>query len=271
MEGKGTFQCFGCQKRGTIYELIRELNGADTRVRPVLNTITQGAPQKLEMRKPQNKESAQAFDEEQLQSYNYHADYWNERGITPETVARFKLGLNPEKWSVAIPMRSVYNPTDLSGVCFRYIDSHPDFPPEWKAQIVSGDIKRYHYLPGSIPGVSLFGVDAITDYTEVYLFEGAMDAMNFMQREGKQALARWGTIISPYQAEYLSRFDRLHVVIDKDTNRVGSAAGRQVRSVLRGKVIVQLLEMKESVKDYSEAVMKGLSTEMVFVSTKESV
>lgn len=268
--GKGTYQCFTCQERGTVYELIRRLDGMDARIRPVLGKITQGAPQKLQARKQQGKESAKAFEEELLYEYNYQTDYWGERGIDINTIAKFKLGLNPQKWSIAIPMRSVYNPSDLSGVCFRYIDNHPNFPVEWKQQIVAGEIKRYHYLPGSIPGVSLFGVDAIRSYDEVYLFEGSIDAMNFMQREGKQALARWGTIISPYQADYLSKFERLNVVIDKDANRAGSVAGRQVRSVLKGKVIIQLLEMKESVKDYSEAVMKGLSTEMVFMSTKES-
>lgn len=266
--GNGCFHCFACGEKGSIDTLIARLSGPTASKQEIKKHLTMGAPASSSKQK---KLIQPDFSEEMLQCFNHQCAYWPERGIWPQTIEGFKLGLSLNDWSVTIPQRSIVDPGRLVGVCLRLWDTAAGFPSCLKMKLMRGEIRKYTHLPGSIPSASLFGVEAITSLDEVYLFEGAIDAMNFMQVTGCQALARWGTGFHLNQAGYLRRFKRVNVVVDNDGHGLGKLSALPVYRLLAPHTEVRIYDIPLPVKDYSEAVVQGYQNIPLQEVTIESI
>lgn len=255
-QGKGMYQCYGCQSVGSIYDLIKELNPYEVLIKDKIMEFAADSPL-IRLEDKSHSESIKLTEDEYNQFAILH-DYWLMRGISRETIKKFKLGYCPERWSVTIPVRSFDN-YEIIGVVFRLIDTHPSFPLEEKIKLEVTN-RRYDYLKGSKPSYTLFGVENIKrEIRSVYLFEGPIDAMNFMQRNpDKQALAKWGgSSLSSFQIEYLKRFDTINIISDVDQNGSGQLISKNMAKVLRdNKMTVDIFRI-DGYKDYSEAVVNN--------------
>ena len=269
MNGSGVYQCFTCEVRGSVRSLIKHLEGDITRteLQHLLQYVSVGAP--IEKYLPKKEERLRTLavkkriSEElvhDLDQYNIRCPYWAERGLSDETVSRYQLGWAPQKWVVTIPVRRM-NDNALIGICFRHWDTHPQFPIELKTKIESKEVPRYYYTKGTDRNLSFFGCDQLREEDEeVYIFEGAIDAMNFWQRERLPVLARWGTVLTLPQLEFLKRFKRVHIIADNDKNEAGIKSAKRLRHQLRGcRVPTRILITAGEYKDYSDAVRGGVS------------
>lgn len=251
-EGSGYYHCFGCGAKGTLRDLVAKLEGGFGDFR-VVGNITRGFT-KTSSDTRRNVVQTSKFDLSTLSRYNVLHPYWGSRGIQPESISKFMLGYSSENYSVTIPVRSLSS-GEVQGVCFRYIDSDKNSPDLLKQQLLTGDIQRYHYSKGTLPGLSLFGLETIKTLDRVYVFEGAIDAINYHQRHNVQVLAKWGTLLTKQQIEYISRFKEVYIVADNDKSGVGIKSAKNLCNLLIGKSIVHvMIPENEQCKDYTEQV-----------------
>lgn len=101
-------------------------------------------------------------------------DYFQKRGLTDETIERFRLGYDPEKQQVVIPFSSTY-----------YVSRNTQVEADQKGA-------RKHRKPAGLRQ-PLFNLSALSDLREpVFLTEAPLDAMSIVQSGGK-AIALGGT------------------------------------------------------------------------------
>lgn len=263
-QGKGVFNCYGCGSKGSIWDLIRELEPYRTNrdIKDLIDDFSGESP--VHKLKDSDVPTLFKISDEDYARFAIRHEYWSMRGVDDNSVKRFKLGYCPERWSVTIPVRA-FDTHDIIGVCFRVIDSHPVFPHELKLKLNAGMLGKYTYLQNTKPSYSLFGVEQIKNRNEVYLFEGPIDAINFMQRNpDKQALAKFGTMLTKAQLNYLQRFQKVIVVSDLDENGQGQKNSMNVTNLLREKgIITSVMRTIGDAKDYTEACLKGLNINLM--------
>lgn len=102
---------------------------------------------------------------------------------------------------------------------------------------------KYLGLPGSKP---LLGWETAKDWAEVFLVEGVFDWLTLLHW-GYPALALVGTHAHPAALEALTRFERIHLLLDND--EAGQAAAADLAESLGSKAVVVSLP---GVKDVAE-------------------
>lgn len=261
-KGHGWFNCFSCNTKGRIDSLVRILEGHWATVEMFRDILGEGSPipdiREYERNGKNKYEEINVWPEQILQDYNYCHPYWTSRGIQQETIQEFCLGWSPEKFSVTIPMRKLGS-EELVGVCFRYVETDPNFPQDLREKLQRRLIQKYYYLPGSQPMISLFGTKTATDRMKpIYLFEGAIDALNFHQRTGNQAVARWGSKLHELQRNFLQRFSEVKIIADNDSKGQGQATARTALIQLIRDVRCSTWIVDSGHKDYTDALMDGV-------------
>lgn len=259
--GNGKFQCFSCEAKGGISKLIRYYEPhADTK--SVKDIMKIGSP--VDQLGGENNSWDDYYDYEShpeswLDSYAYNTPYWSTRRINNESVVKFKLGFDPNRFAAVIPVRHFEN-RKILGACFRFWDSHPMCPENIKNSIQERRIKKYIFTKDTKRNLSFFGLETMDNNpsNKVFLFEGAIDAMTHWQCTGLPSLASWGTRMNQKQLEFLRKnFAIVDVVVDNDINGAGLLSGNQKASMLLAERIeCRVLRVDERFKDYNECFDK---------------
>jgi len=144
----------------------------------------------------------------------------SDRGITPDSIAKWRIGFDPAELRIVIP---AYDERDV----LRFLI---------KRSIREKDQPKYLYTEGFPKNSLLFGACAISPgivrSSGIVLVEGSFDAI-VLQQFGIPAVAILGTGISNKQVEILSRMRprRVYFMFDKDTAGVTNIeiAARKLR------------------------------------------
>ena len=168
----------------------------------------------------------------------FRSDYFRNRGLSQETIHRFKLGYDPEKKLVTIP----YNPD-----CKGYVDG------------VLWDSNSKYYKHGN----ELFNVAALYTYCTVndlfenggYVFvtEGQIDAMSFAEI-GLDAIGLGGVNeISNLIKQLKEKLCCKILVLALDNDKAGRATGRFIEELADAELNQKYIVISDLYKQYKDA------------------
>lgn len=235
-----TFSCFSCHSGGDIFNLVaalhnldgkRDFNRAGEIIREALsmsNTgythTTQQKRQTLPPKPAQPKADYSRYIEACCKAVK-DTDYLAKRGLTPETIKRFRLGYDAEKQVVIIPY-------DRQGSY--YIGRST-------AVAVDGSGRGKHQKPkkeeaGVEPVYNAAAIDkAVEQQQPIFICEAPLDAISVMQAGGT-AVAIGGTGEKKLK-EYLDGIQGVlpAFVIATDADSGGEKAAEQLQAILTAK------------------------------------
>lgn len=169
--------------------------------------------------------------------------------------------MGSQQYQVAFPVWNILRRC-YTGICYREWYTHPDYPESRKEALLTGEIYKYHFSPGTKRNQSVFGANFLTQWDEVYVFESAIDCMNYWQRTDKPSVAMWGKDISIAQLDYLAGFKHVVLCLDKDRDRGGLETAEKVESKLTGRTAVSIALIVGPFKDYTDAVVAGVEPKL---------
>lgn len=212
---KGLYLCMVCGEKGSLESLLKSggmkiplLRTDDVRSR--LSEITK------------RRSTPRYYPEGWLRQYDVPHPYWTqERGLSPETVSRWRLGYDPFSDRATIPMRTMHG--EIIGVSFRRLD---DGRP------------RYLDPPHYAKGKHLYGAWLLNpEVRTVGLVEGQVDAIT-SDAARVPALATMGSRLTDDQVKALQHLGIRKVVAMFDNDNAGRKAVVQSYDALRGSGII---------------------------------
>jgi len=102
---RGLYYCFGCGAKGDIFTFVQQFEGVD--FNGALKILAERAGVELTTRDRKVDDRAPVYEclekatqryQNELQKNNQALHYLKGRGITPETIAQFRIGYAPEEW-----------------------------------------------------------------------------------------------------------------------------------------------------------------------------
>lgn len=210
---KGVFFCNGCGAKGTLISLAKAMkvpyagsreSGTDlAMLYSKLDKLTHG----------RRETPVQSFlPEGFLKKFDFPTGYWNERGLTQDTIDAFDLGFDVMAEAAVIPVR---NPEGkLIGVTRRFIGTDAE--------------RKYKDPKGFVKAENLFGswLVALDTSPTVVLTEGPMDCMKVWQA-GHAAMAQYGSHCTPHQIRLMRMLGIVTVVLFYDNDGPGDKAARE--------------------------------------------
>ena len=260
---RGTYHCFGCGEGGDAFSFIEKMEGVD--FKGALKHLAEKAGVTIEYSGKENKEAASK--KERLRALMARAGEWyaahlsgteaeayaKKRGLTKETVEKWRIGYAPDGWRVLLEAlsaegfstgelvaaglvkeaegkpgtyydrfrdRLMFPICDVAGraVAFtgRTLDSsNPDSSLQSAKYLNSPETELYH------KSEILFGLDKAKDAIRTRRFtllvEGQMDALLAHQAGFENAIALSGTALTARHLGLLKRYsDNLMLVLDAD-------------------------------------------------------
>lgn len=200
---KGVFICHACHEHGNVVSLARHL-GVQAFGEPA-STDTLRDRLRATRERTEAPTGPHAKTEEWLEGFNYPHPYWSTRNFSDAAVEQFKLGYDPERDQVTIPLRDSYG--RVLGVIRRRLD---DGRP------------KYVYPKGFNTGRHLFGAHLVRQNKErkVALVEGSLDAIAC--RDARvPAIAVLGSRLTNDQSRLLRSLHVRTVVIMFDNDKAG--------------------------------------------------
>lgn len=246
-EDKGFYHCFGCGAHGDVIGFVMNSDGLDFRnaveklAAEAGLTVPQESPESRDRAEHQATltsvmELAAKFFEAHLGASSGKAglDYLKKRGLTAETIKRFRLGFAPdsrtalkahlEKQSVpealSVEAGLLIKPEDGNGPVYDRFRGRVMFPIldrrgqviAFGGRILTDEKPKYLNSPETPlfhKGRVLYGLShaqkAARDKTEVIATEGYMDVIALAQAGFPQAVAPLGTALTEEQIELLWR------------------------------------------------------------------
>lgn len=243
-----SFYCFGCRRGGDVIRLVQVMEGIDFREavdrltsgRPPLTVTVPGvAPARrprpaapLALTSLAAREAlalAVAFYAGRLRQDEAAQCYLQRRGLSPPTLARWRLGLGGGLADYLRWLRLAPAPFCRLGLFDRegrerFADriTVPELvagEPVWltgrllPGPAAAAGAKRYECLPGPRPLLGLGSLPPTVDH--VLVVEGVFDLL-LLAEWGEPAVALGGTGWTPAVLAALARFDRLGLVLDND-------------------------------------------------------
>jgi 5S rRNA maturation endonuclease (ribonuclease M5) len=150
VEGGCRYYCHGCSAKGTLEYLFKCLSVPFSFPKVSVTEY-----------KKQVKQTVYGYDQSLIYPKLYFPFYT--RGLTKETVDRFRLRFDPVQHRFVIP---VYHDFVYRGLIYRWLESRN---------------KRYSFSDRFMPDNTLFGKDEINPEKLVVVVEGAIDAMSLTQ------------------------------------------------------------------------------------------
>ncbi len=281
--GKGFYKCFGCGKAGTAFNFLMEMEGLSfpEAVRRVAEIAGVPLPEPVdderyrESKKKREAEKAisekvielnrlaMAFWQKNLQSGKAEAKaarkYLEDRGISQETVEKFKIGYATESWDELLGQLTASGADDAllaqSGlvsqneektrmfdrfrgrIIFPVLDASGN-PVAFGARILGKGEPKYlnsPETPAYIKGDHLYGLfqtkEEIRRLKFAILVEGYLDLISLHQNGVTNCVASLGTAFTEHQARLLGRFAR-KVVVNYDGDKAGVKAARRAIETL---------------------------------------
>lgn len=250
-EKAGVFHCFAatCQARGTFADFVQRYTGWTMiktlgfliKIRKRTNYhsgVDAGFEmESLELPSQQNAES----DEKVLARYEFRHPYLFERGLTEETLHRFRIGYDQEQRKVTFPI------FDRSGKLLTI-----------KRRSVTE--KFYIYDAGVSLAHTMFGLQLVRQHGYVWIAEGEFDAMKLDQAfriahlDRHNAVAVGGSALLESQVAALMRRQPEAIVLMFDNDAGGEKALAQARRIVGASVRYAVAEYPEGItaKDPSD-------------------
>ena len=280
------FYCFGCHEKGDVFTFVMKMETLSfpEAVRAVAQKTGIALP-KREFNSPEESrdallrrdlitlhEAATQYFEAQLKSPAAAAarEYLSGRGVTPETIARFRIGFAPDDFNDmrerlkphfsedALRASGLFNSSDKSdegaplGPLYARFRKRITFPIAneqgktiaFTARALSAtddkgrEIAKYMNSPETplyTKGSVLFNLDKakadMRAHDFALLVEGQMDCISVYMAGIRNVLATSGTAFTEMQVRLLSRFTR-RVVVNFDPDQAGATAAEKSISLL---------------------------------------
>jgi DNA primase len=256
---KGFYHCFGCSQHGDIFGFIMKIEGIN--FKDALKLLADKAGVSLTNFKKEETsslidilENTTIFFENELNKSPEAKEYLKKRGVSEETISRFRIGFAPNDWRQLYTKlnKAGYSVEEIvsSGVCIKHekglydrFRSRVMFPvmnPSGKVVAYSGRIigidqgkdgvAKYVNSPETPmyhKSSILFGYDKskqeIAKTKKVLVVEGQMDVVMAHQAGNTNTVAISGTAFTPEHISILKRFAET-VVLALDTDKAGYAA-----------------------------------------------
>jgi DNA primase len=208
---KGTWHCFACGFSGGVgYSNTQD---ADLQI-----GVLEFEIQRMIAEFDTEPESERILPEAALARYEFPTPYWSEkRHLSPEIITKFGLGYDAFADAATIPERTPDG--DLLGVTRRFLN--PDNPQD-----------RYRYPKGFKKSQNLFGSWIDTNFSEVAITEGAIDAMKVWQ-VGMPCLGIYGAITSTYHIRIMRELGVKKVIWIGDGDRAGAEGRMRSRGLVK--------------------------------------
>lgn len=292
---KGVFYCFGCQKGGTVFDFVMEIEKVPWRDAVELLAKKAGIeiPRGDEERGGIKREAFFELYRRVAGSFHWllregpQAErariYLEGRRVQPQTIAAFQLGYAPpdREWLFRFLLQKSYSAEFLGKVGLFMEGAHGRggalfadrimFPiANARGEIIAfggralGDAKpKYLNSPETAffrKGENLFGMDkaapAIRQAGFFILVEGYMDALALHQAGITNCVAPLGTALTPQQVRLLKRHAGKGVLLF-DGDSAGQKATARAIEMLEGQdIIVQAVELPGG-QDPADLVQKG--------------
>jgi DNA primase len=279
------FKCFGCGVGGDIFKFVMQLEGVTffEALKSIAERNGIPMPKRAEYVDPETKQraallhaheiAAQLFQSNLNSSMGAHArQYLSKRGVTPESIAEFGLGLSADSWDqLTRRLEQEGLPADLlehSGLVSRRQESS-GFYDRFRARLMfpihdeSGRVIGFggralkpddepKYL--NSPKTSLYDKSntlynlhrakkEIRKLDRVVLVEGYMDAIGVHVAGVHEVVASCGTALTNLQVRALKRHsDRIVVNFDPDTAGA-NASEKSIQMLLDEDMRVRVLEL----------------------------
>jgi DNA primase len=279
--GKGMFKCFGCGKGGNVFTFVMELEGLNfpEAVKVVADEAGIALPEPVDdenyAQTKRASDERKRVAEEVVQLNQWATEFWEahlqdakakhareyleNRGITEETIAAFKLGYAPDSWdalkSYLKEMGAGEKQIELSGlvsiseekgrvfdrfrgrIMFPVLDVNGK-PIAFGARAMGDDQPKYlnsPETPAYTKGDQLYGLfqakEEIRKKKFAILVEGYFDLITPYQFGVKNCVASSGTAFTEAQSKLLARFAR-KVVVNYDGDSAGVKAARKAIETL---------------------------------------
>jgi DNA primase len=279
--GKGMFKCFGCGKGGNVFTFVMEIEGLNfpEAIKVVADKAGIALPEPVDGKDYEQTKKAseerKRITEEVIQLNEWAVEFWQgclqdarakhareyleQRGLTDETIATFKLGYAPDSWdalkSYLKEMGAGDKQIEISGLVsvneekervfdrFRGRIIFPVLDANGKAiafgaRALGNDEPKYlnsPETPAYTKGNNLYGLfqskDEIRRQKHAVLVEGYLDLLTPFQNGVKNCVASLGTAFTEAQAKLLGRFAR-RVVVNYDGDSAGVKAARKAIETL---------------------------------------
>ena len=284
---KDIFYCFGCQKGGSVFNFVMEIERVTFPEAIKIVAEKTGVPlpklvddSRFEARK---RESDQVIElnqwalqwwQDQLENRSAAAirDYLKERGVTKETRQTFQLGFAPESWdALSTHLRqkgASQEQIERSGLVVKKEEggSYDRFRGRLMFPVFDAQGKPIAFGGRTLDpeGRHLFGLNLTRDEIRkqgfAILVEGYLDLIVPYQFGVRNLVASLGTALTPEQVKLIGRFAR-KVVVNYDGDRAGvQAAKRAIETILAEDLEVKVLVLPDNA-DPDEFIRKHGVTE----------
>ncbi len=263
---KGIYKCFGCGKAGNSVSFVMEHEHFT--YREALKYLAVKYNIEVEEKERTNEELLEETRKESLYIVNSYAQnyfneyllnteegkniglsYFNERGLRPETIEKFKLGYNPAEGEVftnetikagykidllqQLGLTTQYGKDFFRGRVLFTIHSVSGKVLGFGGRTLSADKKTPKYINSPETEIYfkskiVYGIyqarKAITQFNECYLVEGYMDVISLHQSGIENVVASSGTSLTQDQVKLIKRYTtNLTILYDGDTAGVKAA------------------------------------------------
>lgn len=296
---KQIWHCFGCNEGGDVFGFVMKYENVE--FREALKILADRAGVSLPEFRPGEKQ--QAGEQEQLFKINdfaaryYHeiflkdkrADaaraYIRQRGLTPQTVAQWKIGFAPNEFhsledalfkkqvQVSELIKAGVSVKSEKGQVYDRFRGRITFPifnttgevVGFTARVLPGAEEQAKYINSPETAIYnkskiLFGFNfakaAIRKLDEVIIVEGQMDCIAAHQAGFTNVVASSGTALTALQLTQLGRFTK-NFKFCFDGDAAGQAATRRSASQYIGKdFLIKIITLPEGAKDPDELIRK---------------
>jgi DNA primase len=292
---KGVFYCFGCQKGGTIFDFVMEVEKVPWRDAVELLARKAGIeiPREDEQRDGVNRESFLELYRRVAGSFHWvlmegpqggaARTYLESRGVLPETMETFQIGFAPadREWLFKFLVQKSYSP-DFLGKIGLFIDSGRGGSGAFFAARIMfpisnarGDIiafgaramgdgqPKYLNSPETAffrKGENLFGLDKAAQPIRkegcFILVEGYMDVIAMHQAGITNCVAPLGTALTEAQVRLLKRYAGKALLLF-DSDAAGQKATDRAIELLEAQDILVQVAVVSGGKDPADLVQHG--------------
>lgn len=235
----GQFYCFGCQvsksfsefimfvTKRNYFEAMRLIDSKKVNT-DILDDVNRLLSKKTEEFIEFDGDLIQRLNDTALSSARA-ANYYKGRGITKESVEKFKLGYSEKQDMVTIPV------TSPDGMYIGFV-----------ARSIEG--KEFKNTPGLQRSKTMFNLSNAKRYDKVFLVESSFDAIR-LEQVGAHAVATLGASVNKRQKELLKKYFR-SIILVSDNDEAGAGMAEKLKATFGHSLIVA--NPPSDVKDVSD-------------------
>lgn len=245
-KSSGQLYCFGCQQSKTFPELVMHCTKRSffEAVRLIDSKKVQ-ANILSEINATINKSAEFVeFDLEMIESLHNNLrddvdarNYLINRGITVESMRKYKIGYSLKRLMVTIPIHAP------DGMCVGFVGR----------SIEGKDFSNSHGLPKS---KTLFNIHRTKISSQIFVVESSFDAMR-IEQTGRAAVATLGSTVSNKQMQLLKQYFN-SIILLPDNDEAGRSMARKMQENLGS--IITVGEVPKEYKDISDMEQETLSS-----------